>query len=326
MGGREEAGGRGSPARAARRPPSRLPSRRAGTTCGPAGPAPGLAGPCSGAFKQSCGLGERNPPPPRFQGPQPGRRWSGGGRSGAVRLPPRPPPLPRPLPPPGTTSVTDTARGGVCSAMGGREEAGGRGSPARAARRPPSRLPSRRAGTTCGPAGPAPGLAGPCSGAFKQSCGLGERNPPPPRSDCLSLKFPTAPGCAFGRREQSSAAERGRVSQGSPCSGHRAPRRHPPPLRKRFCRCPAPLPHPSRAATSAFRERHRLSPSRLRAEGAEEGKPGMPLPPGYPAGPRPPSRRPAASSPGASRKEEGGENGFHFRLVAGTTSAQNILE
>lgn len=39
-----------------------------------------------------------------------------------------------------------------------------------------------------------------------------------------------------------------------------------------------------------------------------------------------PRRRRAASSPGASRKEEGGEDGFHFRLLAGTTSPQNILE
>lgn len=42
-------------------------------------------------------------------------------------------------------------------------------------------------------------------------------------------------------------------------------------------------------------------------------------------GPHPARGRRAASSPGASRKEEGGENGFHFRLLAGTTSPQNIL-
>lgn len=39
-----------------------------------------------------------------------------------------------------------------------------------------------------------------------------------------------------------------------------------------------------------------------------------------------PRRCRAASSSGASRKEEGGEDGFHFRLLAGTTSPQNILE
>lgn len=149
-----------------------------------------------------------------------------------------------------------------------------------------------------------------------------------------------------------------------------APRRPPPPLRKRFCRCPAALLHPNRVGPAPAHPPHPPAPpcsisrmpadfplggvqkmifplllfflwppkqplpfgngtsslTRLEAEGEGEGKTGMALPPGYPAGPRPPSRRLAASSPGASRKEEGGENGFHFRLAAGTTSPQNILE
>lgn len=76
--------------------------------------------------------------------PQPRRLWSGGGRrSGAVRLPPRPPPLPRPAPAARHTSVTDTAWGGVCSAMGSRGGRGRRGSPARGSgARPPVSPPA----------------------------------------------------------------------------------------------------------------------------------------------------------------------------------------
>lgn len=119
--------------------------------------------------------------------PQTRRRWSGSGgrRSGgalvpAIRLPPRPPPLPRPGPAPAAqhSSVTDTAWGGVCSAMGGRGEgeAGGpgpgallrSGGSALALWSPPPAVRESPAGRQ----NPHPGGR---ALAAEQSCGLGER-------------------------------------------------------------------------------------------------------------------------------------------------------